>query len=1580
MIDAIDKLRDNKIFRILISVVLVLSLSMSSAVFGGVSKAYAAGETITVTVDELAVPLPTLTEGVDFTYGSPVGSDPINYTAPDGTTPLADLVAQKEAQGYTLYWYTALGTPFSWTSTPVTSSLSIVGHWQPTTCEVTLSYGDDGTTPDVSVEVPFGQSYASVAGVPSNPTKLGFTCTGWVDSVTGEAFDFNAPVTSPQTLEPNWSVADVEIAPVTDVTTDVPEKITGRCYIGDTWSVHPAHFTVYKFTGYLAGASMEGLCYDRSAAQPSYVWADYTATLDKVDTESGLVTYDVMVTPPGVTNGVDRNQFGLIGYQRVHGKVSLKKNLGGWIDIQKSSSNPDMTNGNDCYSVEGAEFTIYNSKNQAVDRITTDADGYAKSKILPSGKYSVVETKAPKGYALPDNPWTVNVKGGSTGTLEVSDVPQNDPAGLLLAKFDGEKVWKGEANLPQGSASLGGAEYVVTYYDTLDDGTSEDTGESGGTGETEGTEGDENAQLLESLGYVSPTEAGDYTRQWVFKTQDDGSISLQYDEPAATSSDGLITSDPAYKSSKGNATLPLGTYVIQEYAAPEGYLLSEEIFIDQVTSEGTAEWVETWNAPNEDTALQELVKRGDVEFQKKNDQGEALAGIPFKITSQTTGESHVVVTDENGHVNTAANWNAHTNKTNYNDDPLLGMYDDEAGIWFGYTEYGETIAADDARGALPYDTYTLEELRCDANEGMNLITAEFTVNRDNTDLSHTVDLGTLDNHAASIGTSATDGADSDKKIVADTEATIVDTVTYSNLVPGKEYTVTGTLMVKSTGEPLLDAEGNPVTGSTTFTPTAEFGTVNVTFTFDASALAGESVVVFENLYQDNELVCSHENINDQNQTVEVTGPEVGTTATDGVDGDKIVVSDPEAVINDSVLITNVVPGKEYTISGVLMDKATGEPLLVNGEQVTAKKTVTPTLPFIFETLTFEFDASALTEDTQLVVFETLLRGETEVASHEDIDDEGQTVTINNPEVGTEATDGLDGDKNVIANDTATVVDTVSYNDLIPGKEYTVTGTLMVKSTGEPLLDAEGNPVTGSTTFTPDFSHGTVEVTFTFDSSLLSGEELVAFEKLLRNDIEVGAHEDIEDEAQTVTIVPSTLGTTAWDTADGDKNVVADVESSVTDTVEYSEFVPGEEYTLVGILMDKTTGLPLLSGEGVEDADLEALKAFAEKLYTALGAVVHTEVTIDEFDYTGEIQIFNGVTLSNENGVYTLSGAGEMTEVAEGSVIGIVNDGSDPVVLKVNTIENSETNVPSEGESTWSISFAADALEAEAAAQVIERVSVAQIDLPSAPDYEALTALMEENADLVSMMSIQKVTFTPESTSGTYDVVFPLNSLNIAGKDTVVFEFAMNDSQIVAYHTDLEDEGQTVSLVPSEIGTEAVDKSDGDHNLIAGRDATIVDTVTYTNLIPGKEYTISGVLMDKATGEPLIVGDNQVTAETSFTPNQSDGTIELEFSFDASGLGGTSVVVFEHLYKDGIEVATHADINDEAQTVTLVAPPEGESAPGTPFDKTGGTTLPIIILIGILAVAGAGAGAYAYRQRKLAQAAVSEESDSSVNED
>ena len=99
----------------------------------------------------------------------------------------------------------------------------------------------------------------------------------------------------------------------------------------------------------------------------------------------------------------------------------------------------------------------------------------------------------------------------------------------------------------------------------------------------------------------------------------------------------------------------------------------------------------------------------------------------------------------------------------------------------------------------------------------------------------------------------------------------------------------------------------------------------------------------------------------------------------------------------------------------------------------------------------------------------------------------------------------------------------------------------------------------------------------------------------------------------------------------------------------------------------------------------------------------------------------------------------------------------------------------------------------------------------------------------------------------------------------------------------------------------------------------MDVVAYTALTPGETYTVSGVLMDKATGEPLLVDNAEVTAEVEFTPEESAGTVELTYTLDASTLAGTTIVVFETLYSDGVEIAAHTDINDEAQTVEITEP-------------------------------------------------------------
>ena len=137
------------------------------------------------------------------------------------------------------------------------------------------------------------------------------------------------------------------------------------------------------------------------------------------------------------------------------------------------------------------------------------------------------------------------------------------------------------------------------------------------------------------------------------------------------------------------------------------------------------------------------------------------------------------------------------------------------------------------------------------------------------------------------------------------------------------------------------------------------------------------------------------------------------------------------------------------------------------------------------------------------------------------------------------------------------------------------------------------------------------------------------------------------------------------------------------------------------------------------------------------------------------------------------------------------------------------------------------------------------------------------------------------------------------------------------HTYINDEETTVVVKePQNTTLSKTATMDGNHTAEPAGEITIVDVVEYTGLTPGKTYTISGVLMDKATNQPLLVDDAEVTAEAEFTPESADGTVELTYTLDASTLAGTTIVVFETLYSDGVEIAAHADINDESQTVTI----------------------------------------------------------------
>ena len=186
--------------------------------------------------------------------------------------------------------------------------------------------------------------------------------------------------------------------------------------------------------------------------------------------------------------------------------------------------------------------------------------------------------------------------------------------------------------------------------------------------------------------------------------------------------------------------------------------------------------------------------------------------------------------------------------------------------------------------------------------------------------------------------------------------------------------------------------GKPVTAEKTFIAETANGTVDIEFTFNSLALRSESVVAFEDVYFNELKVASHTDLTDDEQTVKFKDPSIKTTATDKSTGKKEVESNKEVTIVDIVEYKNLVAGKEYTIKGTLMLKETNQPLIENGKYVTSEKTFVAMSENGTVDIEFTFNSASL-GGKSVVVFEKMYFGELEVASHEDINDKGQTVYI-----------------------------------------------------------------------------------------------------------------------------------------------------------------------------------------------------------------------------------------------------------------------------------------------------------------------------------------------------------------------------------------------------------------------------------------------------------------------------------------------------------------------------------------------------------------------------------------------------------
>lgn len=713
----------------------------------------------------------------------------------------------------------------------------------------------------------------------------------------------------------------------------------------------------------------------------------------------------------------------------------------------------------DSYKVSGDSFYTQNS-----------------SICLPLGTITVKEKTAPNGYLLDGAYLQVNGTSERVTGVYAAQITENGELATLSGGnryFISDKVIRGGVKIqkrdletkdtkPQGSATFKDTDFTIT---SLND----------------------NPVLIDGKSYK---------KNEVVKT-----IHTEIDGIATTATD----------------TLPYGHYRLEETVPPEGYLIDGAVSCEfDIVNNG-----EIVDLTSEEQSIYNQIKRGDIEGVKiGSGTHKRLSDVPFKITSKTTGESHIIVTDKNGQFSTAADWTSHKKNTNAGKSS-------EDGIWFGTSE------PDDSKGALLYDTYEIEEIRCDSNKGLALIPVfDVVVSRNKV----VVDLGTLTDEyepELSIHTTAADKDTGEKSIIAGKNVTIVDTVSLDGLKKGTKYQLKGWEMVKSENTELL-IDGKPVENDLTFTAKDSKMEVQLAFTFNASQLAGKELVTFEELYDvtnsdEPVKVAEHKDIEDDGQTVTIKERviDIHTKACDKATGDKMILASKDITIVDTVALDGLEKDTKYQLKGWEMVKSENTELLIDGKPVENDVTFTAEDSEMEMQIAFTFNASELA-GKELVTFEELYDvtnpdEPVKVAEHKDIENDRQTVTITERIITmhTNAADKATGEKTIDAGKEVTIVDTVSLDGIEKGVKYQLKGWEMVKSENAEFI-INGKRVENNLTFTATDSTMEIQLAFTFNASELAGKELVTFEELYDvtnpdKPIKVAEHKDIEDKGQTVTI-------------------------------------------------------------------------------------------------------------------------------------------------------------------------------------------------------------------------------------------------------------------------------------------------------------------------------------------------------------------------------------------------------------------------------------------------------------------------------
>jgi hypothetical protein len=877
--------------------------------------------------------------------------------------------------------------------------------------------------------------------------------------------------------------------------------------------------------------------------------------------------------------------------ESIKGDDTIKR---GGVKLAKIDNDLDEAYAQGDATLQGAEFTIYNQsaetvmvggreigKGEAALVITTNTDGIATSDAhaLPYGSYLVKETKPSKGYLL-NTEWSRAFRIREDGVIvDLTEDKVREAVirgGVQIIKRDKE-LKKSEA---LGGARLDGIVMTIKNVSGRDVVVRKDL--------------DNKNDLVDWKKLESKSSLfEDGTVKRVPTGKDVGKITVHWNEEKQAYTAETLADD-----------LPYGTYTIRESKTNESYQRTDKTeHMFTIREDGV---IVAYDDNNNEQALtfDDYVYRSDVQGTKIADStSERFSYVPFKIISVTNGETHVVVTDANGFFSTKDRRSAGdldededadtARKQNPFDDLLeaddiktadLAARKDDIlhGVWFGTGEFGDKAAMNSNFGALPYDSYILEEVPCEHNEGYILQRFYFTV--DQKSQNGFVDLETITDDVPQIGTTASVNG-KNTKIRPNKEIKLIDEIEYMNLKKGETYTAKGRLMDKATSEVCKDAAGNDITAEKEFVARSSNGKVKVEFTFDGSLLYGKDTVVFERVFDSTGAIAAkHEDIEDEGQTVTweymqpayemykirttkapSKGDKYGFFAQDEVEYEVHVENTGNVVLTMDVTDQFTQNPEYFTVPKLKDVKFDGEGKWNNKgkDEHVANITLEPgekavvTYTAVVSDDAKEYLAAKAKDSDSLDAKGHDINKEYQKNEPDDHDgylntaycdnvtypnpenpDEPDTLEPKNdvaqtpvqkPEIGTTLT----GDKKAKTVDPCKetkLTDTVEYKGLDPTKWYILEGTLMVKDTGDPLVEHGHEVTVWSEPFQPKKKNGKVKVTFIIDTTDLKGKELVAFETAYRlngykkgDDLskttmtKVAEHKDLKDEGQTVKV-------------------------------------------------------------------------------------------------------------------------------------------------------------------------------------------------------------------------------------------------------------------------------------------------------------------------------------------------------------------------------------------------------------------------------------------------------------------------------